>query len=92
MMKLKLKVCCVVLAAFSFTDRSPHGTLPSSLKAVTALLLGRGLGLVVPKPVCVAYCRAKRRGRIPGGHLRRDRGRAREFIMRILRFCSEYGG
>jgi hypothetical protein len=91
MMKLKLKVCCVVLAAFSFTDRSPHGTLPSSLKAVTAFLLGRGVALVVPRPVWVAYNRAARIGRRLGGHLSRSRGRAKEFISRIMSLCSESG-
>jgi len=84
MMKLKLNVCCVVLAAFSLAVRSPHGILPSSLKAVTAFLLGGGVVLVVPKPVCAAYNRAARIGRRLGGHFSRDRGRAREFILRDL--------
>lgn len=54
MMKLKLKVCCVVRAAFSPADKSPQGTLPSSLNGVTALRFGRGEEVVVPRPVCVA--------------------------------------
>jgi hypothetical protein len=53
-MKPKLKVCWVILAAFSPALSSPHGTLPSSLKAVTAFLLGLGEVPVVPKPVWVA--------------------------------------
>jgi hypothetical protein len=82
MMKLKLNVCCVALAAFSFPLNSPHGTLPSSLKAVTAFLLGRE-AFDVPKPVSVAYNRAAKIGRRLGGHLRRDTGRTREFISLI---------
>jgi len=83
MMKLKLNVCCVALAAFSFPLNSPQGTLPSSLKAVTAFLLGREEAFDVPKPVSVAYNRAAKIGRRLGGHLRRDTGRTREFISVI---------
>jgi hypothetical protein len=83
MMKLKLNVCCVALAAFSFPLNSPHGTLPSSLKAVTAFLLGREAAFDVPNPVSVAYNRAARIGRRLGGHLRRHTGRTKEFISVI---------
>lgn len=83
MMKLKLNVCCVALAAFSFPLNSPHGTLPSSLKAVTAFLLDREEAFDVPKPVSVAYNRAAKIGRRLGGHLRRDTGRTRELISVI---------
>jgi hypothetical protein len=83
MMKLKLKVCCVALAAFSFPVKSPHGTLPSSLKGVTAFLLGREEAFDVPKPVSVAYNRAARMGRRLGGHFKIERGRTREFILPI---------
>jgi hypothetical protein len=47
----KLNVCWVVLAAFSLGDKSPHATLPSSLKAVTAFLLGLEDAPLVPNPV-----------------------------------------
>jgi hypothetical protein len=47
----KLNVCWVVLATFSLGDKSPHATLPSSLKAVTVFLLGLEDAPVVPIPV-----------------------------------------
>jgi hypothetical protein len=80
-MKLKLKVCCVVLATFSLADKSPHATLPSSLKAVTAFLLDRG-AVEVPSPVCVAYNRAAKIGRRVAGKLKRGDVRLREFIAK----------
>jgi len=80
-MKLKLNVCCVALAAFSFPERSPHGTLPSSLKGVTAFRLGREEPFEVPRPVSVAYNRAARRGRRLGGYFNMDRGRTRGFML-----------
>lgn len=52
MIKLKLKLCCVALLAFSPADSSDHGTCPSSLNAVTFFLLGP-CG-VVPRLVWVA--------------------------------------
>jgi hypothetical protein len=82
-MKLKLNVCCVALAAFSFPESSPHGTLPSSLKGVTAFLLGREEAFDVPKPVSVAYKRAARTGRRLGGYFRIDKGRTREFMLTV---------
>ena len=83
MIKLKLNVCCVALAAFSFPVKSPHGTLPSSLNAVTAFRLGREEAFDAPNPVSVAYNRAARRGRRLGGYLKIDNGRTRELILRI---------
>lgn len=65
----RLKVCWVVLATFSRPDRSRQGTLPSSLKVVTAFLFGCDEAFVVPKPVCVAYSRAARSGRKEEGKL-----------------------
>jgi hypothetical protein len=67
----KLKVCWVILAAFSLAVKSPQGTLPSSLKVVTAFLLGLGEAFVVPKPVWVAYNRDARRGCNGAGRLTR---------------------
>jgi hypothetical protein len=57
----KLKDCCVARAAFSVAESSFHGTNPSSLKAVTVRL--RGPVGVVPRLFCVAYDRAKVKGR-----------------------------
>ena len=68
----KLNVCCVVLAAFSLAVKSPQATLPSSLKAVTAFLLGLGDAPVVPRPVWVAYNRVPRRGCRGVGKLKRQ--------------------
>lgn len=82
-MKLKLKVCCVALDAFSFPVRSPHGTLPSSLNGVTAFLLRRKEAFDVPKPVSVPYNRAARMGRRLGGHFRIDTGRRTKFMLTI---------
>jgi len=80
-MKLKLNVCCVALAAFSFPERSPHGTLPSSLKGVTAFRLGREEAFEVPRPVSVAYNRAATMGRRLGGYFKIDSGRMRGFML-----------
>lgn len=41
----RLKVCCVVRAAFSPIERSRHGTRPVSFATVTERLLGVGGGL-----------------------------------------------
>jgi hypothetical protein len=85
MMKPKLNVCCVVLAAFSLADRSPHATLPSSLKGVTAFRLGWGAALDVPRPVCVAYNLAATIGLSADGKLKRETARLlSEFIVKVL--------
>ena len=76
--KPKLKLCCVVLAIFSLPLSSPHATLPSSLKAVTAFRRGCDGLLEVPSPVCDAYVRAAIRGRRGAGKLRRKLGVSRE--------------
>jgi hypothetical protein len=82
MIKPKLKDCCVVLAAFSLVDKSPHATLPSSLKAVTAFLLGLGVVLVVPSLVCVAYNLAAIMGRRAAGKLKIGPVRQRAFMVK----------
>jgi hypothetical protein len=80
--KLKLNVCCVVLAAFSLAVKSPHATLPSSLKAVTAFLLGRGEAPpVVPNPVWVAYNRLAIKDFGGAEGLRRQLVLLRDFIL-----------
>jgi hypothetical protein len=71
----------VVLAAFSIGERFPHGTLPSSLNAVTAFLLGCGALVEVPKPVCVAYNRTARSGRIVDGRDKSGAARVSEIIV-----------
>ena len=78
----KLNDCCVVLAAFSIGDNCPHATLPSSLNAVTAFLLGWGAALDVPSPVWVAYDREARSGRIADGRDRNGETRAIEVIVK----------
>lgn len=79
---LKLKVCCVVRAAFSMGDKLPQATLPSSLKAVTAFLRGCDAAFEVPRPVCVAYKRAAIMGRRAAGKDRRGVARVKEFMMK----------
>lgn len=79
---LKLKVCWVVRAAFSIGDKLPQATLPSSLKAVTAFLLGCGVAFEVPRPVCVAYNRATIMGRRAAGKDRRGVARVKGFMMK----------
>jgi len=89
-MNPKLKLCCAVLAAFSAMLSCPHGTLPSSLNGVTALLLF-GCGAACPNPVCVAYNLTARIGRKEAGYLNKRKGLVIEieFIFTQVIYLNE---